>query len=446
MMKFVFMMLFMFFLCFKNLYYLFQNLIFLTGGLFFVLGVMNQFIGLGYFLGLDILSFGLVLLTFWISGLMFLASEKIFINNYYLSFFMFVVIMMLMMLFVTFCSMNLFGFYLFFEMSLIPILFMIMGWGYQPERLQAGVYLLFYTLFASLPMMIAYFFYYDLNYSLMFVVLNFQVVDYLFYLCMIFAFLVKIPMFMVHLWLPKAHVEAPVAGSMILAGIMLKLGGYGILRSMKMMITLGTNLNFIWIGFSIYGGFIISLICLRQTDMKMLIAYSSVAHMGLALGGLMTLNFWGMYGSYIMMIGHGLCSSGLFCLANISYERLGSRNLFINKGLINLMPSISLWWFLLISSNMAAPPSLNLMGEVCLINSMISWSWVTMIGISMISFFSACYSLYLYSYTQHGKFYSGGYSFYGVSVREFLLMMLHWLPLNLLIIKSDEFYAMNLFE
>lgn len=133
-----------------------------------------------------------------------------------------------------------------------------------------------------------------------------------------------------------------MSGSMILAGIMLKLGGYGFMRLMPLFIVTGVKVNFIFVVVSLFGGFVISLICLRQSDVKSLIAYSSVSHIGLVLGGIMTINSWGYYGALIIMIAHGLCSSGLFCLANISYERLGSRSLFLNKGLINLMPRMAL--------------------------------------------------------------------------------------------------------
>lgn len=117
----------------------------------------------------------------------------------------------------------------------------------------------------------------------------------------------------------------------------------------------------------ILGGVIISLICLRQVDMKSLIAYSSVAHMGLVLRGLVVIGGWGLNGAVVVMVGHGLCSSGLFCLANIVYERLGRRSLIIRKGLLNVMPNIGLWWFLLVAGNIAAPPTLNLIGEISLI-------------------------------------------------------------------------------
>nr|ALO76747.1 NADH deshydrogenase subunit 4 [Strongylium suspicax] len=384
-------------------------------------------------LGADLLSYVLVLLSFWICSLMVLASEKIYLSNNWSSLFLFVVLLLMISLYLTFSSLNLFIFYVFFEVSLIPTLILIVGWGYQPERLQAGFYLLFYTLLASLPMMISLFFCYDFFNSLNFFFLS-SLESVLMYLLINFVFFVKVPMFFVHLWLPKAHVEAPVSGSMILAGIMLKLGGYGMMRLMIMFLSLGVSINLFFVSLSLLGGFYISLVCLRQSDMKSLIAYSSVSHMGLVLSGIMTLNYWGLGGSLAMMVAHGLCSSGLFCLANISYERLMSRSLYINKGMINLVPSLSLVWFLLVSSNMAAPPSLNLLGEVMLINSIVSYSELNMFFLMLISFFGAVYSLFLYSFSQHGTVYSGCYSFFSCSVREYLLLLMHWLPLNLLVL------------
>nr|YP_010700948.1 NADH dehydrogenase subunit 4 [Anopheles belenrae]QAX27179.1 NADH dehydrogenase subunit 4 [Anopheles sinensis]QII41654.1 NADH dehydrogenase subunit 4 [Anopheles sinensis]QII41680.1 NADH dehydrogenase subunit 4 [Anopheles sinensis]QII41690.1 NADH dehydrogenase subunit 4 [Anopheles sinensis]QII41718.1 NADH dehydrogenase subunit 4 [Anopheles sinensis] len=441
MLKFIFMMLFMFPLSFlKNFYWTVQNLIFLLTFLFMInLSSLNYFNYISYYFGLDMISYGLILLSFWICGLMLMASEKVFTYNNYEKLFIFMILFLLLMLVLTFSSMSVFMFYLFFEASLIPTLFLILGWGYQPERLQAGVYLLFYTLLASLPLLIGIFYILNFMNTLSFtLLLNLSFMNMnLLYLSLIFAFLVKMPMFLVHLWLPKAHVEAPVSGSMILAGILLKLGGYGLLRMFSLLQISGVKYNYWWISVSLVGGVLISLVCLRQTDLKALIAYSSVAHMGIVLSGLLTMTYWGLTGSYALMIAHGLCSSGLFCLANISYERMGSRSLLINKGLLNFMPTLSLWWFLLCSGNMAAPPTLNLLGEISLLNSIVSWSWVTMIMLAFLSFFSAAYSLYLFAYSQHGKVYSGVYFFSVGTIREFLLLMLHWLPLNLLILKSS---------
>nr|UYG49216.1 NADH dehydrogenase subunit 4 [Abscondita chinensis]UYG49255.1 NADH dehydrogenase subunit 4 [Abscondita chinensis]UYG49268.1 NADH dehydrogenase subunit 4 [Abscondita chinensis] len=440
MMKFIFFLLFLIPLCFiSGFYWIIQFFFMLLLVFFFYSYSYNFYFSLlSYIFGCDYLTFFMILLSIWICILMLMASENIYFYNNFTLFFNFVILMLLLSLVLTFCSMNMFVFYLFFEVSLIPTLLLILGWGYQPERIQAGMYMFMYTLFGSFPMMISLFYLYKCNMGLDFFYI-FNINSLYLYICTIVVFLIKMPMYFVHLWLPKAHVEAPVSGSMILAGVMLKLGGYGFLRFMKIFVEIGLKFNFVFVSISLVGGFFISLICLRQMDIKSLIAYSSVSHMGLVLAGLMTLNLWGFYGAFLMMIAHGLCSSGLFCLANITYERLMSRSLFLNKGLINLMPSMSLWWFLLCSSNMGAPFSLNLIGEIMLINSVISWSWLTFIFLSLMSFFGAAYSLFLYSHSQHGILYQGLYSFSLDKIREYLLLFLHWVPLNLVFICSDIF-------
>nr|URX54495.1 NADH dehydrogenase subunit 4 [Glyptotermes sp. 18 AB-2022a] len=439
MLKFLFYLIFLIPLCFLNGgWWLIHSLFFVISFVFFfIFPYFMIWSNLGYMFGCDCISYGLILLSFWICVLMIMASESIFRSLYYPGLFVGFIILLMIMLFCTFSSIGLFSFYLFFESSIIPTVFLILGWGYQPERLQAGIYLLFYTLLASLPMLVGIFYVYGvMNSACFYLLVGLDFFGSLFYFCMIFAFLVSMPMFLVHLWLPSAHVEAPVSGSMILAGVLLKLGGYGLLRVIPIL-TNFFSLGFIWVSISLVGGCLVSLICMRQTDLKSLIAYSSVAHMGIVIGGIMTMSYWGLSGSFTLMIAHGLCSSGLFCLANISYERLGSRSLLVSRGLLNLMPSMAFWWFMLSACNMAAPPSLNLLGEFSLLNSLISWSWISMFFLVFLSFFSAAYTLYLFSYSQHGLYYSGIYCCSLGYSREFLLLFLHWFPLNFFVMSGD---------
>nr|YP_009443856.1 NADH dehydrogenase subunit 4 [Prionoglaris stygia]ATU07077.1 NADH dehydrogenase subunit 4 [Prionoglaris stygia] len=441
MLKLIFMVIFLIFLvAFDLVSWSLVQFMFFTVFFMCMLNMKSYFFycNLGYGLGFDLMSFGLILLSYWIGNLMILASKEVLSKNYFSKLYLLLMILLILFLNMFFGSLNLFTFYLYFESSLIPILFMIMGWGYQPERLQAGMYMLFYTLFLSLPLLFMIF---GINIKLNLMVysyLNLLILDeeIFVYLGLMMAFLVKLPMYLVHLWLPKAHVEAPVAGSMVLAGVLLKLGGYGLIRMMMLLKNM-MSFNFYFIVLGMYGSMILSLICLRQVDLKSLVAYSSVVHMGLMMIGTFTNSIWGMSSAYLMMVGHGLCSSGLFALSNIVYERVGSRSLIFNSGLLNLMPSMSLLWFLFCVGNMAAPPSLNLMAEIGLLNSLIGWSASSFLFLMIISFFSACYSLFLYSYSQHGNFYSGIYSFSSGQMIEFLMLSLHLIPLYLMCLNMD---------
>nr|YP_010528127.1 NADH dehydrogenase subunit 4 [Priassus spiniger]UXW64229.1 NADH dehydrogenase subunit 4 [Priassus spiniger] len=439
MMKYLFILLFLIPLMEKS-YWLMSHLFMLLCFMFAFTNKYYNFISPSCSLfGLDTLSYSLISLSYFIIFLMMMASYNVYLQKDKLTEFKFIILFMLLSLVLTFSSLNMFIFYLSFEMSLIPTLFLIFGWGYQPERILAGYYLLFYTLFASLPLLLGIFYINSVFSSLDFWLISFDNLNLYIYLSMIMAFLFKMPIPFFHFWLPSAHVEAPISGSMVLAAILLKLGGYGLMRVYLFIGDLSINYSFIWLSLSLWGSLIISFLCLYQVDLKSIIAYSSVAHMSLVICGIMSYSFYGFIGSLVIMIGHGFCSSALFCLANIIYERSQSRSLFINKGYLMSMPNLSLFWFLLCSNNMSSPPSLNLLGEIYLINSVISWDNLTFIFLGIMSFMSCCYSIYLFSMTQHGYTYSGLIYSYSVNIREYSLILFHFIPLNLLMLKFDSF-------
>uniref|UniRef100_UPI0030033763 NADH dehydrogenase subunit 4 n=1 Tax=Ampulex compressa TaxID=860918 RepID=UPI0030033763 len=389
------------------------------------------------YLSMDTLSFMLILLTLWITNLMIMYMKNNSTKNLNFS----LIITLLLILFLAFSSTNLFLFYLMFESSMIPTFYIIMFSGMNPERFTASMYMIMYMITSSMPLLVMIFSLMKINTLSFYIIMTMNLkMSPIWFIMTIFAFLVKMPLFGIHMWLPKAHVEAPVYGSMILAAILLKLGTYGIIRMMFIMPYMFKKFSNWIFSISLIGSIIISLMCLTQIDLKMIVAYSSVVHMNMSLCALLTMSMSSMISCFMSMISHGLCSSGLFFMVNLFYMNSNSRSMFINKGLFKLNSSLMILWFILCMNNIGCPPSLNLMSEIMMIFSIISWNKFITPLIFLSCMLSSIYSIFLFIMPHHNNQLNKKFNmFYSTKLINLINIILHTMPLNIMIMNLSLF-------
>ena len=403
--------------------------------LIYLVLIKREFINLlvGDWYRLNTFNLSLIILRLWLTLIIYIRIGEA--KNKRGNLIVGLLVTILLILRLSFRVNNMLVFFILFESSLVPTLILIIGWGYQPERLRAGAYIMIYTIFASLPLLVILI---NLQNSSLCLTLEFLSegrggLNLIIFRLSMIVFLVKLPVFIFHLWLPKAHVEAPVEGSMVLAGVLLKLGGYGAYLIVSIYQAKVIGWRWLFIVFSIWGGVIARVLCIRQTDLKALIALSSVAHISVVIAGIVSSTKLGVRGSFIVMVGHGLCSPALFFLAYLSYKNSGRRRVFLNCGTLVVSPFLTLIWFLLVTSNIRAPPSLNLLGEVLLITTLVRFRVVVAIFIGVLVFITGVYSLYLYKLVNHGKF-DWVFICNPETIKNLLISISLWGPLNYLIL------------
>ncbi len=392
--------------------------------------------GINWSVGLDGISLPLFLLTALIFPICVLASWSQ-IENKVKEFHIFLLLTETAILGV-FASLNLFLFYVFWEGMLIPMYFIIGVWG-SSERIYATIKFVLFTMVGSLMMLLSFFVLYSYyfkasgNYS-------FEISDLLslslapkiqlwLFLGFVLSFAIKVPMVPFHTWLPDAHTEAPTAGSVILAGVLLKMGAYGFIRFAfplfpSALEQMRTPMIYLSIGAIIYGG----LMALAQKDLKRLVAYSSISHMGFITLGLLTLNEIGVQGAVIQMVNHGLSTGGLFLIVGAIYERTHTRIMREMGGLSKKLPILSAFFVIIMLSSIGLPGLNGFVGEFLILSGTfkinITYSAISAIGIVL----SAAYLLWAFQRVMQGKP-EGNHEMKDFRIRE----ILYFIPIILLI-------------
>ncbi|OGA70606.1 MAG: NADH-quinone oxidoreductase subunit M [Betaproteobacteria bacterium RIFCSPLOWO2_12_FULL_68_20] len=352
-----------------------------------------------YHLGVDGISVLFVLLNSFITVLVVISGWSVIesrVAQYYASF-----LVMSGLLNGVFSALDAVLFYVFFEATLIPMFIIIGVWG-GPNRVYAAVKFFLYTLFGSLLMLVSLLYLYDKSGG------SFAILDWhklplplatqvLLFFGLLFAFAVKVPMWPVHTWLPDAHTEAPTGGSVVLAAILLKLGAYGLVRfTLPILPDASRELAWLMIALSLVAVVYIGLVTLVQTDMKRLIAYSSVSHMGFVTLGFFVFNAYGVEGGLVQMISHGFVSAALFLCIGVMYDRMHTRMIADYGGVVNSMPKFAALMMLFAMANSGLPATSGFVGEfLVILGAMKANFWVAFLAATTLVL-GAAYTLWMY--------------------------------------------------
>ena len=396
-----------------------------------------------YSLGSDLMNFkfsfgldGISLFFFILTSLLIFLCVLFIWNEIRFKEYAFNLLLIELLLLLVFSVLDIFLFYVFFEAILIPMFVLIGVWGSRERKVRAVYLLFFYTLFGSLLMLIGLLYIYSITGTLNLEYLltwpfTFEEQCWL-WLAFFLSFASKIPMFPFHIWLPEAHVEAPTVGSVLLAGILLKLGVYGFLRfSLSLFPEASLYFSpFVYL-LSVLGVIYASLSAIRQTDLKRIIAYSSVAHMNLVTLGIFSFNTIGIEGSILQSISHGFVSGAMFLLIGILYDRYHSRFLYYYGGLVHMMPVYSVFLLIFTMANIALPGTSSFVGEFLLLLGIYKTNILSSIIGALGVILCGAYSLWLYNRIIFGNLKTTSITmFKDINFREFMIL----LPLLILVL------------
>lgn len=368
--------------------------------------VWVPFININFTLGIDGISLFFIVLTSMLVFLCFLISwnsVSISLKEYLLSF-----LVLEFFLLVVFCFLDLMLFYIFFESILVPMYFIIGIWGSRERKMRAAFFFFIYTLLSSVLMLLSIvYIHYQIGTT------SFEILTTSFFtlkeqkflwLSFFFSFATKVPMVPTHIWLPEAHVEAPTSGSVILAGILLKLGTYGFLRYCFPLFP-EASFYFAPLVYSIASVGIVytSFTAIRQTDFKKIIAYTSVAHMNLVVLGLFSFNVIGFEGAILQSLSHGFVASALFAVIGVVYERFHTRTVKYYGGLVHTMPIYIIVFLIFTLANIGLPGTSSFIGEfLILVGSFNTNTTITVIAATSMVL-GGCYSLWLFNRISYGN-------------------------------------------